>query len=300
MSRLSWRRCGQYAGHITDGDRELARYSWDPGANHPHFADVRPLQHSGVLTNHAPWDHPWHHGLWWSWKYLNGVLYWENDPEYGGEHNGLGHSTVTRHQVEAADGSVRISQSLRWSPLASGTPVLTEERRLSIGITKTGWYIDWDLSFTATLPVQATVTPYPQVAWGGYAGLNYRPARSLAAGETIIAAGGACGRDAVHGQPLPWCAYLGRADDAGTGNPNHPAIGGMALLSHPHNPRHPMPAYAFSAGTGAFGFLALAPLMHEPLHLAPGDQSRMRFRSLILGTANSADDLEAEYNTYST
>lgn len=87
----------------------------------------------------------------------------------------------------------------------------------------------------------------------------------------------------------------GRAID---GNPNQPATGGIAFLSHPGNRRHPMPAYAFSAGAGAFGFLALAPLMNEPLQLTRGEQLRMRFRSLILGRAAAADTLEAAYREY--
>src|SRR5437764_1304362 len=29
------------------------------------------------LTNYKPADHPWHYGLWFSWKYINHVNYWE-------------------------------------------------------------------------------------------------------------------------------------------------------------------------------------------------------------------------------
>ena len=35
------------------------------------------------LTWMAPPDHPWHYGMWFSWKYLNGKIYWEFDPKTG-------------------------------------------------------------------------------------------------------------------------------------------------------------------------------------------------------------------------
>src|ERR687890_561666 len=93
-----------FAWHASDDDatavllgpegQPLARYSWGPSTNHPYFSDVRPLAHRGVLTNHAPHDHRWHHGIWWSWKFINDVLFWEDHPAYGGNRVGLGRSHV--------------------------------------------------------------------------------------------------------------------------------------------------------------------------------------------------------------
>jgi hypothetical protein len=34
-------------------------------------------QDGPVLTWLRPPDHPWHHGLWFSWKTVNGLNYWE-------------------------------------------------------------------------------------------------------------------------------------------------------------------------------------------------------------------------------
>ena len=56
--------------------------------NHPKTG-VHPWFHplatpSGVeITRNRPWDHPWHRGLWFSWKYVNGVNFWNEDPRTG-------------------------------------------------------------------------------------------------------------------------------------------------------------------------------------------------------------------------
>ena len=36
-----------------------------------------------VLTRDAPDDHPWHHGLWFTIKFVNGENFWEEYDEYG-------------------------------------------------------------------------------------------------------------------------------------------------------------------------------------------------------------------------
>ena len=36
-----------------------------------------------VLTRNAPADHPWHHGLWFTIKYVDGDNFWEEMDTYG-------------------------------------------------------------------------------------------------------------------------------------------------------------------------------------------------------------------------
>ncbi|WP_210480473.1 DUF6807 family protein [Naasia sp. SYSU D00948] len=286
MTRLSWQETGpETAAVVTEEGRRLADYSWSAAKNHPYFSAVRPLQHDGILTNTAPWDHRWHHGLWWSWKFLNGVLYWEDHPGYGNGSGAMGRSYVTGHTVAAEDGAVDIREELEWRPDGSSEPVLRERRSVRLHADLDGveaWALDWDSTWTAATPVELSVTSYPEHWWGGYAGLNYRAARSMAAGETILASGDRTGREAVHSHPGTWGALLGNVDGAGTDEPNEPAFGGVALLAHPANA--PLPLYVFSAAD-EFGFLATAPLMHSTKRLAEGETLRLRHRAVVLGSA---------------
>ena len=55
----------------------------------PHWDAPRPFVHplrtpaGAVLSAEAPADHPWHHGLWSTVKFVNGENFWEEYDEYG-------------------------------------------------------------------------------------------------------------------------------------------------------------------------------------------------------------------------
>lgn len=300
MSGLRWRELTDGVGEVQASDGSpLARYSW-LRANHPYFDQIRPLSHRGVLTTHAPHDHRWHHGLWWSWKFVNDVLFWEDHPQYGGNRAGLGRSIVTDHAVEESDGTVLLTDQLAWRVNATEEDLLREHRSVRIAADADGhyWTMDWDQTWSADIPVYLDVTPWPANTWGGYAGLNYRPARSMATDETIVG-DGRRGVAALHGEPSAWAAYSGIVDGAESDEPNKPAHGSIALLQHPDNPRYPSPIYCFSAATD-FGFLATAPLMREPLQLDRAASLRLRTRVIVLGAAADVDKLAEAHHTYAT
>lgn len=299
MSGLRWDETGELA---TADEVRLARYSFTEKANHPYFDVLRSLDHAGALVNHAPWDHRWHHGLWWSWKFVNDVLFWEDHPDYGGNRIGLGRSTVGSHVVDVdADGRPRVREELSWRVDESGQQLFAESRTLTAIRTVVGgrpvWAIDWDQRWTASVDVHLTTTPYPEISWGGYGGLAYRPARSMVERERIVADGGRVGVEAVHGKPAAWAAYTGCVDGAGDDEPKAPATGGLAILEHPENPRYPGPIYAATA-TAGFGFLAAAPLLAEDLSMSSGEDLRLRYRTLVLGFEPDPADLSAAHAEY--
>jgi hypothetical protein len=293
VSSLRWVQTSDGAGVVVGpSGRELARYDHSNAKNHPYFSHVRPPNHDGVLTSTAPWDHRWHHGLWWSWKFLNDVLYWEDHEGYGGNRIGLGRAHVLSHTVESTDEGLEIENGLTWTENASGDTVLTESRRMTLGLVSDDcWFLDWDMTWTAERKVVLDTTPYPEHWWGGYGGLNYRAARSMIADETIEADGGRAGREAVHAQGVRWAAYSGKVDGSGQDEPNDPAFGGVAIVPHPENPWLPTPAYVFTAND-EFGFLAAAPLLDSSRTLQPGEELRLRYRTLLFGTRMDAEQLE--------
>ena len=298
---LRFQDTGQHRGLLLGPqDQPLARYSWGTTANHPYFDDVRPAAHLGVLTTHAPHDHRWHHGLWWSWKFLNDVLFWEDHPGYGGNRTGLGRSVVEAHEVVPVGDGVRFDERLSWRVDGSGEVLLTEERSVTASLEPApagGWALDWDQTWTASTDVRLSTTPWPETSWGGYAGLNYRAARAMAAGESIVGAGGRTGRAAVHGEHLAWAAYTGQVDGAERDEPQQPARGGVALLEHPGNPGHPNPFYAFSAADD-FGFLATAPLMRQDRVLPAGERLALRTRVLVLPAPLAPEELASAHAAY--
>jgi hypothetical protein len=105
---------------------ETVRWSLhhDPAAGKPFFHPLT-LPDGTVLTDLRPDDHPWHRGLWWSWKFINGVNYWEEDRKTG---RSDGKTELLETQVETqADGSARVRQTLQYrvggaSAAAGGGP----------------------------------------------------------------------------------------------------------------------------------------------------------------------------------
>lgn len=299
VESFSWRADGASAGVLVGADgRPRARYNWGPEANNPYFHPVYARGDEAPLTVQAPADHRWHRGLWWSWKFVNEYLFWEDHPDHGGVNRGLGRTVVRRHSAEEVDGRVRIEQELEVR--IPERVLLDEERQLTIHAdtgVEGGWAIDWKLRWTARVDCEMRVTE--DESWGGYAGLSFRAARSLALEERILADGGRVGLSAVHGAPSRWVALSGDLDGSAESDPDAPAKGGIALLAHPGNARFPTPAYVTSAaGEDGFGFAALSPIFHERLALDAGEELALDFRALVFAGGADPELLQRAWLAY--
>jgi hypothetical protein len=60
----------------------LWRFRYGPALDVPHFHPLNTAD-GRTMTWDRPPDHIWHHGLWFSWKFINKVNYWEIDPKTG-------------------------------------------------------------------------------------------------------------------------------------------------------------------------------------------------------------------------
>ncbi|MHC4742714.1 MAG: ThuA domain-containing protein, partial [Planctomycetota bacterium] len=73
-----WRRSDKLLALLKDG-KTVWQLNLDSKLGKPYFHPLA-LADGTVLTWDSPPDHPWHHGLWFSWKHINGLNYWEEDP----------------------------------------------------------------------------------------------------------------------------------------------------------------------------------------------------------------------------
>ena len=81
------------------------------------------------LTCVSPEDHPWHLGQWFSWKYINGINYWEYvNASYQSE--GI---TEIRNieMIPNPDFSADLKLNIVYHP-AEGKNVLAENRRIKV------------------------------------------------------------------------------------------------------------------------------------------------------------------------
>ena len=132
----------------------------------------------------APPDHPWHLGFWFSWKFINGVNYWEYLDNFKSEETGYksaGITEITKHEIiKNPDFSADIHLQLVYHP-ADSAAVLDEVRNIHISppFTDGSYYIDHENLFNPLAdeivldrtPVQ---TEPGGRSWGGYAGLSIR------------------------------------------------------------------------------------------------------------------------------
>lgn len=157
------------------------RFSFDPRYGKPYFEPVG-VAGGPSLTNFKPEDHPWHYGLWFSWKYINKVNYWEESRTSG---QAAGATRWGPPRIETRpDGSARIRLTVTYAR-PTGEVDLTEARELRVSAPDAdgAYTIDWTARFTAgAAGAELGRTPMPGEPGGaingGYAGLSVRLAAS--------------------------------------------------------------------------------------------------------------------------
>lgn len=270
-------------------------WQWNYAANQakPYFHPIA-LTDGTILTAPSPSDHPWHRALWFSWKMLNGVNYWEEDAATG---KAQGLTEVRSAKLTPnADGSARIEFELSYHP-PEAAPVLTENRLIEVSVPdeRGAYRINWRGTFTAG---DKEVLLQGGTAGGGYAGLSVRV--SQASGEWVLIdsegrrdtdrESGNSGGLAVntHGQRARWADFS--LVDTATQQPC-----GIAILAHPSNPRHPSQWHNILAATGRFGYFSPAMLWSEPFTLPAGKQFTLRYRILVHPGRADKETIEKEW-----
>lgn len=283
-----WRRAEDQVVLVMDGHTVWA-FHHGAKVTKPYFHPLA-LPGGASLTEHRPADHPWHFGLWFSWKYINGINYWEEDRATGLP---AGRTTWAPAEIETRpDGSARIALAMTYAP-PDAEPVLTERRRLAISAPgeNGAYWIDWTSAFTAgAAPVKLTVTPVnPARTSGGYAGLMFRAAHALKAWQ-VMDTEGRSGL-AANGERAAGLDFSGELAGA-------PA--GIAFLDHPSNPRHPTPWFLRLDEKAPYGLTGPAHLFYEPLTMAAGETLTFRYRIHIHPGRWAADALRAKAETFAT
>ncbi|MDR2844918.1 MAG: PmoA family protein [Puniceicoccales bacterium] len=237
------------------------------------------------LTWARPSDHAWHLGLWFSWKTINGVNYWE---ENKGQSDGKTRWTAPTLETHA-DGSATLVLALEYLPGPRKTkgvepskvvPVLTEVRtiRFSAPAADGSYFMDWTQVFTAKADVKldrsAPAFEKGGRPWGGYAGLSIRFAKDFSEVNSIASTKGRFS-EKDNGHALGDLA----AEQNGLlgGKPY-----GLAILAHPANPRAPGDWYFIKEeGKRNFYYLNAAVLLTAPLTYAKGETFTLRYRVCV-------------------
>jgi type 1 glutamine amidotransferase len=252
----------------------LWRFRYDASLDVP---SIHPLNSADgrTLSWDRPPDHLWHHGLWFSWKFIDRINYWEMDSKTG---RPAGRTTWSNVRVETRnDRSARIRMDLAYRPAGEEAPVLTEKRTIEISAPDgAGVYaVDWSGEFAAVRPVVLDRTPLPGEpggqTYGGYAGLSLRLAGALSERRPMTSDGPIVQMldDRYRGRHIG-LDYSGLIDGC---------IEGVAILDHARNPRTPSPWYVIRSAE--MSFFTPAFLCYEPMTIAPGQTFALRYRVMV-------------------
>lgn len=287
-ARADWQRDSNSISWL-DGTNVVWRFCFDTNRGKPFF---HPLSVRGgpALTNFKPEDHPWHYGLWFSWKYINKANYWEEDRRTG---RAEGATRWTEPIIETrADGSARIALELEYVH-PSGRVDLTEKRQISVSAPGPdgGYTIDWASEFTAG-PEGAVLdrTPMPGEPGGqingGYAGLSLRVAGPPFRASFVCTTGLVTRFE--HDRARPSAAALACNLADGTN-----CVGGVAILSDPGNGWDNPPWYIVNSTV--MRFLCAAILAPKPMALSPGAKLALRYRVIVRPKAWTPETLRATH-----
>jgi type 1 glutamine amidotransferase len=271
----------------------LWRFRYGTDLDHVYFHPLRTTS-GRLMTWDRPPDHIWHHGLWFSWKYINKVNYWEVDPKTGHPAGRTSWSNVRVSFGQALE--ARITLDLDYRPVGASAPVLTEKRTIVVSRpdAEGGYAIDWTCAFTAHADALLDRTPLPGQPGGGtsggYAGLSLRLGQGLSDRQAMTS----------DGPVTTWTDDRYRARHIGLDYSGliDGAPAGIAIVDHPSNPRSPTPWYVISSP--GFSWFTPALLCYEPLALRAGETLVLRYRVLVHDGRWDAERLRWEAARFAT
>ncbi|MBT8037748.1 MAG: PmoA family protein [Verrucomicrobiae bacterium] len=239
-----------------------------------------------VFSDLRPKDHPWHRALWFSWKYINGVNYWEENPATGKSRGQTLLLSVERNISQ--DKKVSIQMALAYAPVMEIKHVMQENRTVIISPPdKKGAYtIDWLSEFRALdKDVVLDRTPLPEQSegkdYGGYAGYSVRMNKDVRGG-TFLSSKGLTGNSA-HRQPARWMIYSSIAG------------GSLLLMDHRTNLRYPAKWYVAEN----MPYFSPAVIHDAPHTIKAGKSLSLQYRLVVCPTAVDARFAEKQWRVWS-
>jgi hypothetical protein len=274
------------------GEQVVWRFNYAADQNKAYFHPVA-LPGGPVLTWDKPPDHVWHHALWFSWKFLNGVNYWEIDRKTG---KPAGRSQWANVKVATRpDHSARISMDMTWRD-PDDKAVLTGTRTVDVSAPdETGRYhFDWTCTFTAgKKDVLLDRTPLPGEpggkGYGGYAGLSLRLAKDLIDRKAVTPTGPVKFEQDRYRDKAPAMDYNGTIGGKAVG---------VAVCDHADNLNHPTPWYAIASKK--MSYYSPAVICYKPHTITAGKTLTLRYRVIVHADRWDAKTLKTECHRFAT
>lgn len=260
----------------------LWTYHHDPAEGKPYF---HPLESTAGtrFTDLRPEDHPWHRGVWFSWKFINGVNYWEEDRTTG-KSTGETRIVGIKRGVEE-NKATRIELNIEYAPAGTEKSVMQESRSVVIAPPDESgaYFIDWSSRFQALEnDVVLDRTPLPHEPngknWGGYTGWSVRMNKDMKGGSFLNRNG------KVDADREAACWMLFRSPNGGS----------LLFMDHPDNLNYPSKWYL----APGMPYFSPAVIHDAPLTLKAGESLTLRYRLIVLPETGTKEQAEAYWKEW--
>lgn len=288
-----WEQSDSTLGLMKNSDK-IWQFNFSNRYGKPYFHPVS--VNSSPLTCVSPLDHPWHLGLWFSWKYINGINYWEYLDNFKSDDTGYRSEGITETKkteiIRNPDYSANISMEFLYLP-ANGDPVMTEKRNMFISpLLKDGsYFIDHENIFNPAAdevildrtPIQGETEGQ---SWGGYAGLSIRFNQDYTSPDIIV--------------PTPTESNIYKKNDwlymgfnTLTGD-----TAGMCILQNPKFTTMSTSWYIISNPEVPFYYFSPAVLFDGKIILKKGESLHLKYRVWMLPGKTGKDELQKKFDEY--
>lgn len=271
--------------------KPLAVYNFDTdhaGTYRPYFYPVigpngQPITQQGEFPGSLR-GHYWHRSLFVAHQKVNGISFWEERKADCGRMVHLEFATV------ASGNPGRFVERLAWRDL-SGEDLLHETRTVEIPAGSAGArFLDISIELTAAREVEFAATPYNLLACrviNAMCLVQQKQEYTRKFGQLVdfaplneggrITNSSGLENQQCRGARAKWCDFSGPLGDG--------TVGGIAILDHPSNPRHPTPWHNWNNMT-----ITASPTFHQPLSLRQDQRLALAYRVVIhAGDVKDAD-----------
>ena len=249
---------------------------------------------NSTLTCVSPPDHPWHMGLWFSWKFINGINYWEYLNEYKSEETGFRSAGTTAiKSMEFSPGtdfSAFIKLDIAYH-INIGEDIMSEKCRLFISPPQAdgSYFIDFDHTFSPlaeeVILDRTPISGEPEgQSWGGYSGLSVRFNQDYTS-PLIIA------NDTSNNWRKNNWVYMGFNTITGEN-------AGMSILQDPVNTTNVTSWYIINNPQIPFYYYSPAVIYDGKIILKKGKDLHLKYRVWIIVGKTNKQELQKKYNDY--
>jgi type 1 glutamine amidotransferase len=287
--KLAWQK-DKNSVTLLNNDKIVWQHHFDKSEGKPYFHPLSTLDGS-VLTGLRPEDHPWHRAVWFSWKYINGLNYWEEDPKTA-KSEGITELKSVKYKVDKQF-SAEFKLDLTYHPPLVAD-LLKEERivRISAPEADGSYFMDWESTFTALADEMVLDrAPLPDEpdgkSWGGYAGFSARLNLQLWDFKTINDSGET---ENLHGKASKWVTFEGK-------NLKSQPVS-MTIFDHPSNTNHPNKWFISNDPDTPFYYFSPAVIFAKKMILKKGEKLHLKYRLLVTSGEINETNIQSNWNQF--